>query len=60
MHIRDTLTTITHTGAQVDDLDLRTRIIKVNTISLIIGLLVTFFAWFFYAISGKMEILIAA
>lgn len=60
MHIRDTLTTITHTGADVDDLDLRTRIIKVNTMSLIIGLLVTFFAWFFYAISGKMEILVAA
>ncbi|RFM33342.1 ATP-binding response regulator [Chitinophaga silvisoli] len=60
MHIRDTLATITHTGADVDDLDLRTRIIKVNTMSLIIGLLVTFFAWFFYAISGKMEILVAA
>jgi len=60
MQIKDTLTTITHTGADVDDLDLRTRIIKVNTMSLIIGLLVTFFAWFFYAISGKMEILLAA
>ncbi|SFW32478.1 ATP-binding response regulator [Chitinophaga sancti] len=60
MHIRDTLTTITHTGADVDDLDLRTRIIKVNTMSLVIGLLATFFAWFFYAISGKMEILAAA
>lgn len=44
----------------MDDLDLRIRIIKVNTMSLIIGLLVTFFAWFFYVISGKMEILVAA
>lgn len=60
MRIRDTLTTITHTGAQVEDLDLRTRIIKVNTMSLIIGVLATFFAWFFYAISGKIEILVGA
>jgi signal transduction histidine kinase len=44
----------------VDDLDLRTRIIKVNTISLIIGVLATFFAWFFFAISGKFEILVGA
>lgn len=60
MRIRDTLTTITHTGAHVDDLDLRTRIIKVNTMSLIIGVLATFFAWFFFAISGKVEILVGA
>lgn len=58
MSIKDTLIAITHTGADVSDLDDRNRIIKVNKLAITTCLLAFMFGVIFYSISGKAPIFI--